>query len=244
MSLEWKRAVAFEYLFSPEWEARGITHGFTGASLDFSTPTFDSARAEWCSRLEATTLYLPRQVHGKCVLDLRSEEAISRYCSGNECNFAEADGMLISLTGYPAFPGTGFGIRTADCLPVIIRDNQSLALVHAGWRGLAAGIVEEALDLMRPASALHVLLGPAAGADSYEVGSEVLEAIGSRAASKPGEKGHPLLDLAGTAANIIRSRFPDASIVSCGRNTITDRVFHSFRRDGDAAGRNLAFVIV
>jgi len=71
-------------------------------------------------------------------------------------------------------------VMTADCLPILICDNKGsqVAAVHAGWRGLANNIVENTIDLFqRPASDIIAWLGPAIGADHFEVGSDVKEAF-------------------------------------------------------------------
>ena len=77
-------------------------------------------------------------------------------------------------------PGTVLAILTADCLPILIAadDGSEIAAIHAGWRGLAAGIVESTVRRLRtPKEKLMAWLGPAIGAASYEVGDEVRDAF-------------------------------------------------------------------
>lgn len=104
-----------------------------------------------------------RQVHGAVVsralapTDIRAEPA-------------EADGQATS-TG-----GVGGIVLTADCLPIAIAGEGAVAMVHAGWRGLAAGIVREGVAAVRELGALGPLaaaIGPGAGPCCYEVGEEV-----------------------------------------------------------------------
>ena len=94
-------------------------------------------------------------------------------------------------------PGTVLAILTADCLPVVLAsaDGAVLAAAHAGWRGLAAGVLEATVMAMdAPPEALLAGLGPAAGPDAYEVGAEVRDAFVARdaeaaiafAATRPG----------------------------------------------------------
>ncbi len=77
-------------------------------------------------------------------------------------------------------PGRVCAVLTADCLPLLITDRagQAVCAVHAGWRGLAQGVVESAIArLASPAESLLVWLGPAIGADAFEVGDEVRAAF-------------------------------------------------------------------
>jgi YfiH family protein len=77
-------------------------------------------------------------------------------------------------------PGRVLAILVADCLPVLFAsaDGHVLAAAHAGWRGLAGGVLEATLAAMRvPADSVHAWLGPAIGADAFEVGGEVREAF-------------------------------------------------------------------
>jgi YfiH family protein len=80
-------------------------------------------------------------------------------------------------------PGTVLAILTADCLPVVLAsaDGAIVAAAHAGWRGLAAGVLEATVMAMDAApEALLAWLGPAAGPDAYEVGAEVRDAFVAR----------------------------------------------------------------
>jgi YfiH family protein len=94
---------------------------------------------------------------------------------GNETDAEpEADAAVTST------PGVVLAILTADCLPVVFAaaDGREIAAAHAGWRGLAAGVLEATVAAMRtPAARLTAWLGPAAGPDAYEVGEAVFEAF-------------------------------------------------------------------
>ena len=102
-----------------------------------------------------------------------------------------------------ATPGVVLAILTADCLPVVFaaRDGSEVAAAHAGWRGLAEGVLEATVAAMRsPADRLLAWLGPAAGPGAYEVGTEVFEAfvsrdVGASAMFAPTRPGHWNVDL-------------------------------------------------
>jgi hypothetical protein len=77
-------------------------------------------------------------------------------------------------------PGTVLAILTADCIPVLFgaKDGSEVAAAHAGWRGLAAGVLESTIAAMRtPPGQLLAWLGPAAGPQRYEIGIEVYDAF-------------------------------------------------------------------
>jgi len=100
-------------------------------------------------------------------------------------------------------PGAVCVVKAADCLPVLLSDEAGTVVgaAHAGWRGLAAGVIEATVDAMRaPSGALLAWLGPAIGPQAYEVGEEVRAAFLARdaqlaAAFTPNRPRHWLLDL-------------------------------------------------
>ena len=104
-----------------------------------------------------------RQVHGVSVVD-----------AGLQRDTAEADAC------FSRSPGAACRVVTADCLPMLIcnRQGTEVAAVHAGWRGLAAGVLENALDCLHsPKRELLVWLGPAISLKHFEVGEEVRAAF-------------------------------------------------------------------
>ena len=137
-------------------------------------------------------------------------------------------------------PGTVLAILTADCLPVVFaaRDGSEVAAAHAGWRGLADGMLEATVAAMStPADGIVAWLGPAAGPDAYEIGIDVFEAFVSRdagaaAAFAPTRPGHWKVDLYALA----RRRLAAVGVTDVhggGLCTISDpQRFFSHRRDG------------
>ena len=136
-------------------------------------------------------------------------------------------------------PGTVLAILTADCMPVVFaaRDGSEVAAAHAGWRGLAAGVLETTVAAMQPPpDAIQAWLGPAAGPNAYEVGEEVFAVFVDRdpraaTAFAPTRPGHWRVDLHALA----RQRLADAGVTRVsggGLCTISDpRRFYSHRRD-------------
>lgn len=233
MSFSWRKNGIFSFLVSPGWEGRGICHGFLGSSSDFSSRSIYEWRQKFLEAFKAEALFLPAQVHENTVVDLRNSELPS-----GEIDFAECDAVIVPRKGFEGNK-IAFGVRTADCLPILICDEDSIALVHSGWRGLACGVIEETIRKMGNPGELSAIIGPSAGRERYEVGPEVFDAIGKKAVHNDG-----CLDLAATAEKIIRTTAGRVSIETGDICTIGDERFHSFRREGAPVKSNLAFVIV
>jgi len=141
-------------------------------------------------------------------------------------------------------------VLTADCLPVLLCDEQGtvVAAAHAGWRGLSAGVLEQALRAMRrPAQELLAYLGPAIGPDAYEVGAEVRDAFLAAypecdAAFAPGKPGKYYADLYALAQRRL-ARSGVRRVYGGGYCTYTERArFYSYRRDGAASGRMASLI--
>lgn len=159
---------------------------------------------------------------------------------------AEADAVL-ALPGDPRV-----GVVTADCVPLLLAlaDGSAVAAVHAGWRGIAAGIVGHAVMELRrvaPGTALLAAIGPAAGGCCYEVGPEVIAALDpapGRLSPSP-RRGHALLDLRGIVHDrLAASGVAGESIEYAGPCTICSDAWPSYRRQGTAAGRLVAWIEV
>ena len=165
------------------------------------------------------------------------------------------------LEGYDAFvcalPGVAFGVRTADCVPVLLYDpvRHVAAAVHSGWKGTALKISQKTVALMessfgsRPAD-LRAVIGPAIGPDSFQVGEEVVERFKSAGFplqevwsfrgpgdGSPMSGGHHIDLFRANAWLLERCGIPSARIQVTGIDTYTDPSFFSARREGTACGR-------
>jgi YfiH family protein len=176
------------------------------------------------------------QVHGTEVTDL---DAPARAVAAG----AAADAV------FTRHPQRVCVVQVADCLPVLLaaRDGSCVAAVHAGWRGLAAGVLEATLGRLAAQPAhLMAWLGPAIGPAHFEVGREVRDAFvtgdaGAAGAFAANPRGRWQCDLIALA----RRRLGAAGITSvCGGRwcTYVDRArFFSYRRDGQC-GRMAALI--
>ncbi|MCW8988039.1 MAG: peptidoglycan editing factor PgeF [Gammaproteobacteria bacterium] len=140
-------------------------------------------------------------------------------------------------------------VMTADCLPLLITDKQGscVAAIHAGWRGLCDGIIEVTIKkLPVAAETLMVWLGPAIGADVYEVGEEVYNAFAlhdkeARQAFTPVSEGHWLFDIY-HLARLRLNKIGVTQIYGGDHCTFTEKEnFFSYRRDG-VSGRMASLI--
>lgn len=215
------------------------------ASLNAGTSTGDEPAAvrENLARLARAArcrgpIRLLTQVHG----DLVVREGPER-----EGPPPEADG---AWTGEA---GVALGIRTADCLPVLLEDpvGRRVAAVHAGWRGVLAEIVVRAIDaLVAEGSApgdLRVAVGPGIGPCCFEVGGDLPERFGQAfgagvvLAGAPGAQAR--LDLpAAVQVSLARRGVPVAQVEVLRHCTACDARFYSHRRDAGRTGRHCSFI--
>ncbi len=148
-------------------------------------------------------------------------------------------------------PGVRVAIRTADCIPVLIADirRRAVAAVHAGWRGTAGRIAAEAVSEMRRQFAsspgdLHAAIGPGIGECCYEVGAEVIVRM-AEFFPELGEVTAPAkVNLVeANRRQLLAAGIPATQIEAAGLCTrCLNRRFHSFRRDGEKAGRMVSAI--
>jgi hypothetical protein len=179
----------------------------------------------------------PVQVHGAEVARADADAPLG-----------EADAALATR------PGVRVGVVSADCVPVLVAAGGAVAAVHAGWRGLAAGVIPRALEALAgaaPGAAAVAAVGPCIRGCCYEVDAPVLDALGARfgaalaAVLRPARPGRALVDLAALArAALLAAGLAEERVgVLAGACTRCDAArFHSFRRDGAAAGRLLSWI--
>ena len=236
----------------PDWPAPARVHACTTtraggvsvdgyASLNLADHVGDSpAHVEQNRNRLSDALVLPaqpawlRQIHGVRVVDAA------------DCGVApEADAAFAACTGVVC------GVLTADCLPLLLCDRQGtrVAAAHAGWRGLATGVIEATVaSLDVPAPELLAWLGPAISAPAYVVGDEVRDAFVAHAA-EASLAFVPAPDDGGWQADLYRLACQRLAAMGVHAVYGGDRCsfrepahFYSYRRDGAASGRMASLI--
>lgn len=199
---------------------------------------------------EPPQVYVARQVHGNRVLVVNGAGDAPRGPGG--WRLAGTGDALLTTE-----PRTAVAVLVADCAPVLLADRfgRAVAAVHAGWRGLAGGVVGAAVEAVcRAAGArpgdIQAWVGPCARSCCYEVGSEVAEAVsrgvgparpeqGLAGYLEPAGAGRFRLDVAEACRQaLVACGLPPQSCRIDGRCTVcSPQWFFSYRRDGPRSGR-------
>jgi len=168
-----------------------------------------------------------RQIHSDVVL-----------CADRQGCLGEGDALLSDI------PGLRVGVKTADCLPLLLVDprRRAIGAVHAGWRGVVSRIAHKTIDEMaarwnsKPED-LHAAIGPGIGKCCFEVGAEVAVQFG-----EPPERTR--IDLPGAVRRqLIEAGLSSERIYCAGLCTVCHAAeFHSFRRDREKAGRMISVI--
>lgn len=203
-------------MIEPDWPAPARVR-----ALVTTRPMGDMAgagRASLSALVPSEPVWLT-QVHGTTVIDLDEKRTSMR----GDAAIARA-ARTVCVVG------------AADCMPVLLTDDAGtvVAAVHAGWRGLSAGVIEAAVAAMKaPPAQLLAWLGPAIGPRAYEVGEDVREAFASHAEafSAPTRPGHWRLDLYAVARRRLAAMGVER-VYGGGFCTYSEAArFYSYRRD-------------
>lgn len=215
---------------------RGGVSGGPFASLNLGRLTADTdanvdanrARVAAATGCPRERFLYGRQVHGAAVR--RATEP-----PGPQRPHAEEDGQATALAGHPAL------VFVADCLPVLLVTDTAVAAIHAGWRGIAQGVLAEGVGAVRDVGGtgpVTALIGPGARGCCYEVGEEVHAAF----AGYDARRGERNLDLAA----VTRAKLAEAGVDGThdtGLCTMCEpELFFSHRRDGGVTGRQAGVV--
>lgn len=182
-------------------------------------------------------------------LNLPAEPDWISQTHGTHCVILEREQNRDADAAITREPGRVAVVMVADCLPLLLcnRDASEVAALHAGWRGLQAGVIAASLARMQsPAADLIAWVGPGISRHHFEVGDEVREAFeasheGSAGFFEPHGEGHWMCDLAGLAARELESRGV-GRVLRDSHCTYRDaQRFYSYRRDR-TTGRMAALI--
>lgn len=227
-----------------QWQERRIVHGFLGKALDVKK-NLDAWNA--LPHRYQTDLLLLNQVHGVHI------ERISTKQRASAC---DGDGWFFEAKLTKSGPAIAYGIKTADCLPVMLvsKHSQHRAVLHAGWKGVIADIFTRAVDLFQAegieAEMLEVAIGPSARSCCYQIGSELIEEISKIQAGNERRESFIEQRDGSHYANLQEvvkfqaesAGIPATQVLVSSICTICSSDFFSFRRDGDESGRQLSFI--
>ncbi len=236
----------------------GFVHAFStrrsvagDLDFDFALNRDDARLRDNLGRLGASVgfdparLFQTRQVHGSGVVIARG---------------ARSKGLGVEADALVAEPGSrdAVAVRVADCVPVLVADPESgrVAAIHAGWRGIVAGVVGAALRSFGEGRRLVAAIGPCIGPCCFEVSTEVAARIAHATTAEAqvrhdrAREGKAYIDLRrAVRAQLVALGLDDAAIddvPSASREGCTRceaDVFHSFRRDGEASGRLVGVIV-
>lgn len=231
LHVDWERALS------------GVRLGITGPDVDYGLSSADSAwqvaaRYEALGRrLGFPAVAVGRQVHGSEIAVLDRVPPAGFLVTGQTDGIvSRGRGVLLAVTA-------------ADCVPVYLvsPDRDVAGLLHAGWRGTAAGVLGEGLRCLRERfevgpEELWMHLGPAVCGDCYEVGREVAEALGHEAPGGPDATCHVDLRHELSERALAAGVPPERITVSEWCTACEPDLFHSHRGRGSTAGRMAAFL--
>ncbi len=182
------------------------------------------ARLSAALGLDPKRVAIARQIHGATVLEHEAPQSPAPWATAG-IDPPVADGHRTRAEGLALL------VFVADCLPIAVSDGEQLAMLHGGWRPLAAGIVERGVAGMSGGAAT---IGPGIGPCCFEVGSEVLEAFSGLG---PGIADGRMLDLPEVAARLLAR----AGVEVAERSELCTRcnpeLFFSHRGQGPDTGR-------
>jgi YfiH family protein len=235
----------------PDLEERGFLVAFTEraggvsdgpyASLNLDDRRDDRHRVAENRRRVIDALYAPpftlgEQIHGSVAARVGERRAGAGWNGAPPVPRAD----ILEVTR-PRLP---VAILVADCLPIALAAPRQglLSVVHAGWRGLARGVLEAAVRSFDPPRDVHATIGPAIGPCHYEVGGDVARAVASGSAGGAVTErrgGRLYLDLAATATRALRAAGVRRIHRAEDCTACEERRFFSHRRDGETGRQAL-----
>ena len=216
--------------YSNIFNDNSLIMGFTNKKFPHIPPNDRTEFAKLLS-LNPGTIVKPKQVHSNIV---------------EECN---QPGEIFNIDGIiTTNADLVLSIQVADCIPIFLYDKRSkvIGLVHAGWKGISDGIVENCIDLLNTnisnLSDVKILLGPSIRQCCFEIGPEVAELFDQKyMINGKGDRSH--LNLQSTVIEkFIMNGISESNIIDIDECTYCSGNYHSYRKNGKKAGRMIAMM--
>lgn len=183
-----------------------------------------------------------RDIAPEVVFPVQTHTAEVRVVNDGDVDLQDVDGVVCTR------PGVLIGVRTADCLPLLMADTHAgvIAAVHCGWRGTVAGIALRAVEVMEKCGArperIHAAMGPCICPDCFEVGDEVANLFPHETILKPHASPKPHIDLSkAVSLQLQQTGVRDIALPpACSKHSSG---FYSVRRQGrDLTARTLSVI--
>lgn len=143
---------------------------------------------------------------------------------GKDISSEEVDGIMSS---YNDLKGLALAIKTADCMPIVLLGKTHVVFLHAGWRGLADGILKH--PLIHNIKPFYAFIGPSIVRQSFEVESDFKQHFDETNFYE--KSGKLYFDLQKEAKDQIYQSYNGVTVVSCDVDTMQNKKFHSYRED-------------
>lgn len=216
--------------YSLYFSEKSLSAGFTNQYYPYSSAN-DRVEFAKILKLDHRNIVVPKQVH--------SNNVIIGTKAGN---FIDTDGIVTNNKDLI------LSIQVADCIPIYLFDKQNynIGLVHAGWRGVTAGIIENSIERMKELDSqpikIEILLGPSIRQCCFEIGPEVGKLFDNKF-QEIGKGDRTQLDLQSVVMQkLINMDIQSKNISDINECTCCSEQYHSFRRDGNKAGRMIAMM--
>ena len=216
--------------YSSYFPEKSIIAGFTNQYYPFSSAD-DRVEFAKILNLNYRNIVIPRQVHSNNI----------SICTKTR-NIINSDGIITNNKDLV------LSIQVADCIPIYLYDdqNQSFGLVHAGWRGVTVGIIENSIEKMKKLDAksinIKALLGPSIRQCCFEIGPEVGKLFDNKY-QEIGKRNRTHLDIQNAVIDkLINMNIPYKNINDIRECTCCSDQYHSYRKDGNKDGRMIAMM--
>ena len=216
--------------YSSYFSAKSLIAGFTNIHFLYSS---SNDRIEFAKilKLNYEKLIIPKQIHSGNVIVCNESGQLT-----------DIDGIITNNKNFV------LSLQVADCIPIYLYDvqNKNIGLIHAGWRGVALGIIENSINELERFDSnpinIKVLLGPSIRQCCFEVGPEVAKLFHNKY-QKIGENDRMQLDLQSVVIDkLINMNIHRENIIDVTECTCCSDNYHSFRRNGYKSGRMIAMM--